>query len=920
MSFLEALRVLILGPIELILDVVFSVSIQITGNAGLSIVFMSLAINLLILPLYTKADAVQRKERDIAAKLKPGIDLIKETFTGDERFMILQTYYRQNHYKPYYVLRNSISLLLQIPFFMAAYHFLSNLQLIQGVPLGPIRNLGAPDGLLTLGGMTLNVLPILMTALNLISGAIYTKGFSLKSKIQTYGLALLFFVLLYRSPSGLVLYWTLNNAFSLAKNIFGKFKNPKRSVMIVCSLLGIVLAFAFFSMRQQLGTRKVLWGMIPALALQIPFIIWLLQKAIPKRNRNKETIAEEETVLQKPELSKAVFFSCCILLAILTGILIPSAVIRSSPAEFVEVGHYSSPLWYILNAFLLAAGTFLIWFMVYYLLAPKGKKWIYALFLAAVAVIALVNYLFFGNDYGNMSSLMRYDIPISPTGAQKLLNAGIMMLTGTAVWIFGKRRPAFLRGACMVFCTAVLGMSMVNIIAICEKLPEVKQTAQQGTANERDIIHLDKSGKNVVVIMTDRAIGALVPYLFQEHEELQEQFSGFVFYPNTLSYGGNTNTGSPPLYGGYDYVPLKINERSDVMVKDKQNEALKIMPVNFLENGYEVTVCDPPYANYSWIPDLTIYRDYPEIRTFLTKGMFQDTKESESIRKRNMFCYSILRIAPVAVHSELYDAGKYNQADASTDFGQNVISLSVSQGVSSGFMEAYRVLEKLPLITDIRDTGINTFCMIANGTTHDTMILQEPEYKPRENVDNTTYDQEHAVRVSLDGKTLSLTNLIQVQQYHSEMAAFLQIGKWLDYLRQEGVYNNTRIIIVADHGFSFGLPELNAPELGLDLAVTNPVLMVKDFDSQGAFSVDEQFMTNADTPTLAFQDLIQSPVNPYLQKEIANQDKVNREQVVCFTEWYILVNNGTVFMNPEYYALKGRDISEAENWSRYAGQ
>ena len=114
MSFLEALRVLILGPIELILDVVFSVSIQITGNAGLSIVFMSLAINLLILPLYTKADAVQRKERDIAAKLKPGIDLIKETFTGDERFMILQTYYRQNHYKPYYVLRNSISLLLNI--------------------------------------------------------------------------------------------------------------------------------------------------------------------------------------------------------------------------------------------------------------------------------------------------------------------------------------------------------------------------------------------------------------------------------------------------------------------------------------------------------------------------------------------------------------------------------------------------------------------------------------------------------------------------------------------------------------------------------------------------------------------------------------------------------------------------------------
>lgn len=30
--------------------------------------------------------------------------------------MILQTYYRQNHYKPTYVLRSAVSLFLEIPF------------------------------------------------------------------------------------------------------------------------------------------------------------------------------------------------------------------------------------------------------------------------------------------------------------------------------------------------------------------------------------------------------------------------------------------------------------------------------------------------------------------------------------------------------------------------------------------------------------------------------------------------------------------------------------------------------------------------------------------------------------------------------------------------------------------------------------
>ncbi|MBQ3669657.1 MAG: hypothetical protein II920_10590, partial [Clostridia bacterium] len=39
----------------------------------------------------------------------------------------------------------------------------------------------------------------------------YTKGHPLKEKIQVYGLAAVFLVLLYRSPSGLVLYWLLNN-------------------------------------------------------------------------------------------------------------------------------------------------------------------------------------------------------------------------------------------------------------------------------------------------------------------------------------------------------------------------------------------------------------------------------------------------------------------------------------------------------------------------------------------------------------------------------------------------------------------------------------------------------------------------------------------------------------------------------------
>ena len=142
MTFFQMLYKLILGPLELLFDVIYAWAMQLIHNPGLAIIFLSLAINFLVLPLYKRADAVQEEERETAKKLKPGIDHIKKMFKGDERVMILQTYYRQNNYKPFYALKGTLSLLLEIPFFIAAYNYLSHLSLLQGVAFGPIADLG----------------------------------------------------------------------------------------------------------------------------------------------------------------------------------------------------------------------------------------------------------------------------------------------------------------------------------------------------------------------------------------------------------------------------------------------------------------------------------------------------------------------------------------------------------------------------------------------------------------------------------------------------------------------------------------------------------------------------------------------------------------------------------------------------------
>ena len=100
MTFLSFVYNLIIGPIVLIFETIFATFYTSTYRVGASIVALSVAVNLLVLPLYRRADAMQEEERCRLEKLKPGVDHIKKVFKGDERFMMLQTYYRYLSWYP----------------------------------------------------------------------------------------------------------------------------------------------------------------------------------------------------------------------------------------------------------------------------------------------------------------------------------------------------------------------------------------------------------------------------------------------------------------------------------------------------------------------------------------------------------------------------------------------------------------------------------------------------------------------------------------------------------------------------------------------------------------------------------------------------------------------------------------------------
>lgn len=151
---LPLLYTLVIFPLEEFLEMSWLFVYKVFHDPAVAILGVSAAVSVCTLPLYFIAEKHQQSERAIQKRLKPEIDNIKAAFSGDERYMMLSTYYRQNRYHPVYALRSSLGLLIQIPFFIAAYSFLSNLEAIRGASFLFIKDLGVPDSILhiTRGG------------------------------------------------------------------------------------------------------------------------------------------------------------------------------------------------------------------------------------------------------------------------------------------------------------------------------------------------------------------------------------------------------------------------------------------------------------------------------------------------------------------------------------------------------------------------------------------------------------------------------------------------------------------------------------------------------------------------------------------------------------------------------------------------
>lgn len=984
---LTILYAVFIAPLELAMRAILEGAYGSILSYGWAIVAMSLVVNTVILPIYNKAEGWQEEERRIKKRFEAREAMIKRAFKGQERFAMLSTMRRQAGYSSWLALRSSIGFFLQIPFFIAAYHLLTHFPAMSGVSFGPISNLGAPDALFTIGGWSVNVLPLVMTAVNLLSAFVYTASLSRQDKIQLYLLSAIFLILLYDSPAALTFYWTLNNVYSLGKNIveksllpaFAKKHGTSFGAWLVEGWLGLVgwlpnawsMGLAgLVCLLAAVGFGVVAWeqadvGLPITKPLLEAFLIALALSALCFSVGAQKRVLRAGVVDASPLAAGGAVLGWGCLFAALLGaasnlepwyllIKVPTPVVWSllalvvfswglslfllcaprfeklassrigsahalwGPSVFLgltlvlvtlpafvlhsDVGQMAQHLETLLASQLLALAVLAALIDALGRLFPSGLKTLLA-FIAASGLFAAVLYCtVFTGSYGVIVDGVLDNPPGRAGWRDWGLDLLILACCAAVLYMVIRRFGAKPLGNAMTAAACALLAAGIGLEAshFSDAPAAPAKTAEVSPKPDyaASLYRFSKNEPNLVLVILDAFTGDHFPVLMKENSDLAEAFSGFVWYKDTVSVGSGTGFGLAAATGGNRYSVKNINADSEGMsYLEHYGQSYALMP-NLLGEAWNCAV-----SGWVWPPkesdfkfavgpvvghgeQMAAWYDH-----YYAKALAQQAGSEAADSFAMLASVSLFRAAPYSLRSKIYRGGAW---------------LMPTRRSMNGF-RAYGPLRALVEESRVDASQGPTYRYFYYESTHTGFYFDEAGGPSAvKSIPTREWQQAHPD--------------YDYNHYLSERGSLKALGSWLNWLKREGIYDNTRIVVVADHG-NYDSHELvealgRVPSRGEDAkdngkgtlnpGLRYPLLIFKDFGKNGAFVInDEDLMTNGDSVDLLLQDIREVP--PRYRGAVQAKER---------TRWYDSTNDWDfkkAQLDTTRYEVKG-GMFDKENW------
>ncbi|MBR2508280.1 MAG: membrane protein insertase YidC [Lentisphaeria bacterium] len=206
---------------------------NICGSYGWSIIILTVIVRLIFWPVTQKSNESMKKMQ----KLQPQIKELREKYKDNPQLLNTKTMelYQKEQVNPF---SGCLPILLQIPVFFALYATLDNALELRQVPFWWASDLATADtvwshslgfSIFGISTLKLNPLVIVMTALMVVQQKITPSAMDPAQQKMMALMPVIMLIFLYDLPSGLTLYWTVSQIFSLLQVYLQRRLDKKKS-------------------------------------------------------------------------------------------------------------------------------------------------------------------------------------------------------------------------------------------------------------------------------------------------------------------------------------------------------------------------------------------------------------------------------------------------------------------------------------------------------------------------------------------------------------------------------------------------------------------------------------------------------------------------------------------------------------------
>ena len=406
---------------------------------------------------------------------------------------------------------------------------------------------------------------------------------------------------------------------------------------------------------------------------------------------------------------------------------------------------------------------------------------------------------------------------------------------------------------------AVFAMLFVSAISIITTKPVFRSKSNYAVATSKGINKLS-SDENFFILMLDAVDSRDFKDVIDSNDEYKEMLRDFTYFPDTMCAYGSTRESVPyllssePFKNGEPFYQYSTHALSDSKFLNKMRD-----------DGYERYIFD----NDITIEDPDIASKYKN----LVAGSLPRTHKVEFIKQESKFL--LYRILP-------YPLKRLSKIE-SLDFEKSRMQMNTEEARFDWTNNVYRY-NYLALDNEYTDKKVFQFIHLEGG--HVPFNQDEDS-----NYIDTTYDSS-----SVEGYNIKLKGAANV------------IKAYLQRLKDSGAYNNSTIVIVADHGY-----DVNDQTI---LGRANPILFIKGKDeTHHKMRIDNKQVYEGDLVD-AFVELSNGADSTEIFESIPEE---GRERIFM-SYWYLSENHMTEYIQKNHawdkddFEATGNVYDQAERW------